>query len=86
MNGGPIGSELQDAKQGRDSSSREHFRHEAYRDFAAPDPHTSLDPYDRNPDSKEEVGRMLASGYGESVNRNYEGGSTRDEEDSSSKK
>ena len=63
VNSGPIGDEIPDAKQGLDSGSREYFKHEAYRDFSAPDPQANVDPYDRNPDSKEEASQMLASNY-----------------------
>lgn len=52
VSGGQIGKEVQDAKQGKDTTSREIFREEAERDFAR---EGGLTPYGRNPDNREEV-------------------------------
>jgi hypothetical protein len=38
------------------------------------DNHRALDPYDRNPDTPEEVQKMLASAYRERRDEPYEGG------------
>ncbi|RDX41834.1 hypothetical protein OH76DRAFT_1411747 [Lentinus brumalis] len=67
LDGGALGSELQDAKQGTDQRSREQFTHEARRDFDG-----ALDPYGRNPDSKEEMGERLASAYADKRGQQYE--------------
>ncbi|CAL1715919.1 unnamed protein product [Somion occarium] len=74
-------SVMQDAKQGRDESSRRQFGHEAQRDFAAKDVHAGFDPYGRNPDSKEEVSQMLASSYRERREQKYESSSAGREEE-----
>ncbi|KAI0688692.1 hypothetical protein C8T65DRAFT_674082 [Cerioporus squamosus] len=68
VDGGPLRSELQDAKQGADQRSREQFSHEARRDFDA-----TMNPYGRNPDSKEEMGERLASAYADRRGQQYEG-------------
>ncbi|OJT05824.1 hypothetical protein TRAPUB_3319 [Trametes pubescens] len=59
--GGPLGRELQDAKQGTDPRTREAFAHEARRDFA-PGPQ-GLNPYGENPDSRGEAAQRLAATY-----------------------
>lgn len=75
-NGGPIGEELQDAKQGEDDTARREFKHEAERDFAkhsASGPQ-GLNPYGRNVDSRSEASDLLASGYSDMRGRQYESG------------
>ena len=67
LDGGPIGREIQDAKQGSDAHTRAQFAHEARRDFDA------LNPYGRNPDSKGEMDQRLASAYADQRGRQYEG-------------
>ena len=67
LDGGPLNREIQDAKQGSDGRTRAQFAHEARRDFDA------LNPYGRNPDSKEEAGERLASAYADQRGRQYEG-------------
>ncbi|EPS94509.1 hypothetical protein FOMPIDRAFT_1033316 [Fomitopsis schrenkii] len=76
--GGPIGQEIDDAKQGRDGSSRQHFAHEAERDFDRGNGTVGLNPYGENPDSTREAGEMLASRYAESRGRQYESGAARE--------
>lgn len=66
LNGGPIGREVQDAKQGTDERTRTQFSHEARRDFDA------LNPYGRNPDGAKDMGDRLASGYADQRGRQYE--------------
>ncbi|TBU27548.1 hypothetical protein BD311DRAFT_665104 [Dichomitus squalens] len=71
LDGGPLASELQDAKQGTDPRTRAAFDHDAKRDF---DP---LNPYGRNPDSKEETADRLASAYADPRRRQFESGAAR---------
>lgn len=59
MNGGHIGEEFEDAKQGRDEESREAYDAAAKRDFGG---EVGLNPYGRNPDNKEEAKEMLRRG------------------------
>ncbi len=63
-NGGPVGQELQDAVQGVDVATREEYAHESKRDFGRENQPQSraqgLNPYGRNPDTKDEVADMLA--------------------------
>ncbi|KAI0761573.1 hypothetical protein BD413DRAFT_616949 [Trametes elegans] len=78
LDGGPLGRELQDAKQGADPRTREQYAHEARRDFASSNPTTGaqgLNPYGRNPDSTREAGERLAASYADQRGRQYESGS-----------
>ena len=50
MNGGPIGDEIQDAKQGRDERAREVYDDEVKRSFSG---EVGLSPYGRNLDNEE---------------------------------
>ncbi|KAI0648625.1 hypothetical protein C8Q79DRAFT_1007216 [Trametes meyenii] len=80
LDGGPLGRELQDAKQGGDMRAREQFAHEVRRDFAPSSVSVStqeshgLNPYGRNPDSLGEAGEQLAAGYADQKERRFEGG------------
>ncbi|KAI0667986.1 hypothetical protein C8Q78DRAFT_1081847 [Trametes maxima] len=80
LDGGPLGRELQDAKQGADAGTREQFAHEARRDFAPASASASaqgsqgLNPYGRNPDSLEEAGQRLPAGYANQRKRQSESG------------
>lgn len=73
VNGGPIGQELQDAKQGEDTAARQDFRHEAERDFDRQGAQ-GLNPYGRNVDSRKEAEEMLASRYRDARGKHYESG------------
>ncbi|EIW58052.1 uncharacterized protein TRAVEDRAFT_21468 [Trametes versicolor FP-101664 SS1] len=70
LDGGPVGRELQDAKQGADPRAREAFAHEARRDFAP----GSQGQYGESVQSREEAGEKLATGYADQRGRQYEGG------------
>lgn len=61
-NGGDLAGEVQDAQQGQDADTRRDFKPAG----------RGLDPYDRNPDSKEEVREMLASAYSGRRGEQYE--------------
>ncbi|KZT65889.1 hypothetical protein DAEQUDRAFT_730932 [Daedalea quercina L-15889] len=74
LNGGPIGREIEDAKQGRDEASRRQFAHEAARDFDRQNGAAGLNPYGQNPDSRDEVGEMLASRFADSREKQFESG------------
>ena len=77
VSGGPIGQEIDDAKQGSDELSRRQFTHEAERDFDRRNVAASLNPYGENPDNRREAEEMLASRYADSRSRQYESGATR---------
>lgn len=70
--GGPIGKELDDAKQGRDGEARRNFEHEVQRDFA----HGSqgLNPYGKHVDNREQAGNMLADKYNDARGKQFESG------------
>ena len=63
LSGGPIGYEIQDAKQGVDERARETFGREVKRDFGH---ESGLNPYGRSPDSRKEAEDMLVQGFRES--------------------
>ena len=73
--GVPVGNEIQDAMQGRDAESRREYAHEVERDFGA-ESSQGLNPYGKNPDNKQEVGEMLASGYSDARGRDFETGAS----------
>lgn len=73
VTGGPIGEEIQDAKQGKDAFTREEFAREAKRDFGA-EGSQGLNPYGKHPDNREEVSDMLASRYTDLRERDFETG------------
>lgn len=75
MTGGPIGDEIQDAKQGRDASTREQYDKEASRDFGV-EASQGLNPYGQNPNSRSEASDLLASKYTEARARDFEGGAS----------
>lgn len=70
LDGGPVGRELQDAKQGADPRAREAFAHEARRDFAP----GSQGQYGESAESRGEAGEKLAAGYADQRGRQYEDG------------
>lgn len=70
LDGGPVGRELQDAKQGADPRAREAFAHEARRDFAP----GSQGQYAESAETRGEAGEKLAAGYADQPGRQYEGG------------
>lgn len=74
--GGPVGDELQDAVQGRDASTREHFAHESKRDFGVEGRSLGLNPYGRNPDGRKETEDLLASQYADARGKEYESGAS----------
>ncbi|KAH9838748.1 uncharacterized protein C8Q71DRAFT_856675 [Rhodofomes roseus] len=74
LSGGPIGQEIDDAKQGRDEASRKDFTHEAERDFDRGNGSAGLNPYGQNPDSRGEATEMLASRYADSRGKHFESG------------
>ncbi|CDO74536.1 hypothetical protein BN946_scf184641.g2 [Trametes cinnabarina] len=79
--GGPLASELQDAKQGADTRTREQYAHEARRDFApGAEGAQGLNPYGRNPNSAEEAGERLAASYADQRGRQFESGGAASEE------
>ncbi|KAI9069909.1 hypothetical protein FKP32DRAFT_1670984 [Trametes sanguinea] len=79
--GGPLASELQDAKQGADPRTREQFAHEARRDFApGTEGSQGLNPYGRNPDSAGEARERLAGSYADQRGRQFESGGAASEE------
>ncbi|CCL99915.1 uncharacterized protein FIBRA_01940 [Fibroporia radiculosa] len=74
VTGGPIGDEIEDAKQGQDELSRKNFHHEAIRDFGGPSIGITegLNPYGRNIDSKDEAAQMLSSSHNDARGRRFE--------------
>ncbi|KAI0723708.1 hypothetical protein C8Q72DRAFT_858440 [Fomitopsis betulina] len=72
-----IGQEINDANQGSDKSSRQHFAHEAGRDFDRKNIAIGLNPYNENSDSGKEAREMLASRYADSRDKQYESGAAK---------
>ncbi|KIP11052.1 hypothetical protein PHLGIDRAFT_33597 [Phlebiopsis gigantea 11061_1 CR5-6] len=68
-----VGDGTQDAMQGKDAESRREYAREAERDFGV-ESNQGLNPYGKNPDSKQEASEMLASGYSDARGRDYETG------------
>ena len=77
--GGPIGNELQDAKQGMDGQAREKYAHEMKRDFGRENRPEGLNPYGKHSDSKRDAEDMLTSRYVDTRGRDYEGSTSMDE-------
>ena len=75
MTGGLIGEEIEDAKQGKDASTREEFAREAKRDFGV-EGSQGLNPYGGHPDNRNEAGDMLASRYTDMRGRDFETGAS----------
>ncbi|GJE85596.1 hypothetical protein PsYK624_016750 [Phanerochaete sordida] len=75
VTGGPIGEEIEDAKQGKDASTREEFAREAKRDFGV-ESSQGLNPYGQHPDNRNEAGDMLASRYTDMRGRDFEKGAS----------
>ncbi|EKM57839.1 uncharacterized protein PHACADRAFT_251712 [Phanerochaete carnosa HHB-10118-sp] len=72
VSGGPIGDEIQDAKQGKDASTREEFAREAKRDFGV-EGSQGLSSYGKHPDNRNEAG---ASQYADMRGRDFETGAS----------
>lgn len=75
VTGGPIGEQIQDAKQGKDASTREEFAREAKRDFGV-EGSKGLNPYGEHPDTRKKASDMLASQYTDMRGRDFETGAS----------
>ena len=78
LSGGPVKDEIQDTVQGEDAESRREYAREAQRDFGV-EGSQGMNPYGKNPDTRQEANEMLASSYSDARGRDFEtGASTED--------